>query len=1149
MPMNEHSDARTEAIQAVIDVGDQIIGMRESDKPRTLADLYKSYPDQAKQLKAGSMVGVSDKASLQKLGILAPTMALIKREGVRSADVQDLIKISRDMGVPETILPGEESASLLPAGIVGIDLASMCELREHTITVADGYARKLVMGDRLVIELKPKKTSWGAKYTTLRIRTRPVFEADVFDIFDDALVKTTSVLNEYAGGEVISVSNNPNHKVAQVLVRHAAELSPNTLIRTMRLMGIVTEKDILGSMEWRFRAFKRTHVPFGEAERNVDKKERRDANGEALPNDVQRSTGSSQNAYDASETQSRETIIATLRLLVLASGMAGGIEYPQGILDELERAENGDTSVDLEDLARRFNELTPDFKSADLSNVSFSQCRRAKGRRFSIAIPDGWAVIEDYEEKSFLGTTMRPFVAVPGPEVNPNEVQSRDRIIYSTQRDIDVEQTYAECGIYDLRWAIMMNARYDKSNNEGIMALGPTVVWDEEVDAVNTRCLLSQNEPNDGANGLEIYIAPYALDHGDFIRLVLTYDGEESVTQGRELARALARTVELDKRIVPTCEQTLVRALKQKVPADDFCKMVESYVKPYVAVRQLIFQTFQYKYATTHEGFSDNDITLAGARGIAELDNRAVSVLSRIVDAYDKQVLLGAVSSDRKKMLDAIDAFDGNAFPTPDIFEEPGSVLLVNSAHIFDPVEELVAVRARIVKAKEELASAAGESKTMRSKPAKAATTDKTNAPKPVKKRRVRAPKADEVLAALNKLCDADTFVDSKELASALEGEPTANQVHKLLVRAFEESKVRRVSTGRKFLFSRLLTDEEWNVQLGELNRRFEEEDARRKAEQKEKRLAGIRAQLDKSRSELDKLNGSKSRYEQRLKGYERGLDVATRECEILRTSQSEAMAEVSRLEDDVSSLGFFAIFRKKELKNQLEVAREKSSKLQGNLKKANKDFIVARKHCDSTRSKIESLARAISSQEAEVREMEESLAVAERLDDVVELSAEEKRQRIAEVAGYWGLPVTSKWCADNVSGVTVRAAASALCIMAKAEDASKLADGRYSIERPMPFDFVVAQITKAVGRGAYDLTKTSCRDLALAVELYDAVPLGGPGVTAATIKMCSGAKQYAKRISSAMNVASVETGYIECVQSNVGARKTLYRRLERPNP
>ena len=169
--------------------------------------------------------------------------------------------------------------------------------------------------------------------------------------------------------------------------------------------------------------------------------------------------------------------------------------------------------------------------------------------------------------------------------------------------------------------------------------------------------------------------------------------------------------------------------------------------------------------------------------------------------------------------------------------------------------------------------------------------------------------------------------------------------------------------------------------------------------------------------------------------------------------------------------------------------------------------------------------------------------------EGIAVLSAEEKRERIAKVAGYWGLPITSSWCADNVPGVTVRAAASALGIMAKAEDASKLADGRYSIERPMPFDFVVAQITKAVGRGAYDLTKTSCRDLALAAVLYDAVPLGGLGVTAATIKMCSGAIQSLAWISSAMNIASVETGYIECVQSNVGARKTLYRKLKRPNP
>lgn len=1153
--MNKHSDARTEAIQAVISVGEQIIGMQESDKPRTLADLYKSYPGQAKQLKAGSKVGVSDRASLQKLGILAPTMALIKRDGVRRADVQDLIEIIRDLGVPETILPGEESASLLPTGVVGIDLGSMCELREHTMTVVDGYARKLAVGDHLVIEFKPKKTSWGARYAVLRIRTKPVFETNVFDVFDDVLVKPKSALGDYVGGEVTAVSDSPAFEAAQILVRHVAALSPNTLIRIMRLMGIVTEKDMLGSMEWRFRAFKMAHAPFEEAERNVGENGCREANGEALPSDAQKSIDSPANAYDASEAQGREAIISTLRLLVLASGMAGAPEYPQDILDELDRAEKGDTSVDVEDLARRFNEYTPEFKSADLSNVSLSRCRRAKGRRFSIAIPDGWTVIENYEEESFLGTTMRPFVAVQGAEHNPSNVQNQDRIIYSAQGDIEVDPIYAECGTNDLRWALMMNARYDKSSNAGILALRPTVVWDEEVDAVNTRCFLSQNKPNDGANGLEIYIAPYALDHGDFIRLVLTYKGDESVAQARELARAIARTVELDKRIVPTCEKTLDESLRQRVSADEFCEMVGSYVKPYIALRQSIFQSYQFKYAVTHEGFNDDEITLAGARGIAELDKRAVPVLSSIVDAYSVQVARGASDGDRKKMLDAIDAFDGNAFPTADIFEKAESVVLVKSAHVFDPTEELVAVRARIAKAKEELeSSAAGKPKATKKEPAKTnaagkAPTPQPSGPKPAKRRRARSPKVEDVLAALDGLSDADTFVDSKELAAALEGKPRANQIHRLLANAFEESKVRRAYTGRKYLYSRLLTSEEWNEKLKELNERFEKVDAKHKAKQKEARIAKLRAQLKRTRSKLGIAVGTKKLYEQRLEGYERGRDVATKECEILRTAQSEATAEVSRIEGEISGLGLFAFFKKKELNVKLQAELEKLNQLQERLEKASNDLIVVQKRYNSVRSEFESVVSTVSSREADVHEIEESLAEAEQAEGIVELSAEEKRARIVEVASYWGLPLSSKWCADNVPGVTVRTAASALGYMTQSGDAAKLGKGRYTIQRAMPIGFVVDQLIRASGRGAIKLSLDRREHLKLAVRLYDIVPASGGGVSAFWLKQYCRDIDSTAKASAVMHTAIQETGYFESIKTHDNSTNVLYRKLIRPNP
>ncbi len=702
--MSKYGDVRVEAIQAVISVGEHVVGMKEDAKPKTLADLYKAFPEQAKQLKAGSKAGVSDKASLQKLGILSPTMALIKREGVRSSNVEDLAKIVSDLGVPQTILPGEDSASLLPEGIAGIDLASLCELQQHIVTVADGYASKVSVGDRLGIELKPKKTSWGERYTTLRIRMRPTYEIDVFNVFDDAVSKTASVLHDHVGGEVISVSSNPEYVSAQVLVRHVAALSPTTLIRLMRSMGIVTQKDIRGSMEWRFRAFRMAHDPYAGVARNTDGMGCDFAHSNTRTNDGQKDAESPSSADDASKEQERDAIISMIRLLVLSRGLTGGREFPQEILDELERAEHGDTSVDVQDLMRRVNDLTPESKSADLSSVSFSQRQRIQGRRFSIAVPDGWTAIKDYEEHTFLGTTVRPFVLVQGESDDPGDVQSQDRILYvNSMGDIEVDSTFQECGIHDLKWVLSMHARYNKKDNEGLLALRPTVDWDEEVDAVNTRCFVSQNRANVGANGLEIYINPYALDHNDFIRVILTYDGEESLVPARELAKAIARTVRIDEPIIPKCEQVLSKALRERVNVDEFKTMVELYGKPYCAMRQSIFTSSQYKYATTHDDYGDSDILLAGARGIAELDNRAAPALLRMLDAYENQIACGATPDDCKGMLEALEFFCESVFPTEEIFDDPGASFLIRSAHVFDPTDETKAARARLAQARQEL--------------------------------------------------------------------------------------------------------------------------------------------------------------------------------------------------------------------------------------------------------------------------------------------------------------------------------------------------------------------------------------------------------------------------------------------------------------
>ena len=56
-----------------------------------------------------------------------------------------------------------------------------------------------------------------------------------------------------------------------------------------------------------------------------------------------------------------------------------------------------------------------------------------------------------------------------------------------------------------------------------------------------------------------------------------------------------------------------------------------------------------------------------------------------------------------------------------------------------------------------------------------------------------------DVLRVIDELCDADTLVDRDEIATALEGKPTSKRVENQLAKAYEQAKIRRVSTGRKY--------------------------------------------------------------------------------------------------------------------------------------------------------------------------------------------------------------------------------------------------------------------------------------------------------------------------------------------------------------
>lgn len=160
------------------------------------------------------------------------------------------------------------------------------------------------------------------------------------------------------------------------------------------------------------------------------------------------------------------------------------------------------------------NDAVPSSESADLSSVTFDDGNIANGRRFKIAYPDGWTAVEDYEESALFMTQARPFVIVQGEATAEDDLSLRDRIIYSSlDGDHEIDEVDEKYGFDDKYWALRWWSSYDRSDDEGIASMKPTVVWDTEVEAVNTKCFVSQQEINDGPNGLEFDVYPYAADH------------------------------------------------------------------------------------------------------------------------------------------------------------------------------------------------------------------------------------------------------------------------------------------------------------------------------------------------------------------------------------------------------------------------------------------------------------------------------------------------------------------------------------------------------------------------------------------------------------------------------------------------------------
>ena len=242
-----------EVWQAVDELSGLVFGLSDADKPKTLPELQKAYPEYGEYIKAGKKLGIIDKAPLQELGLLAPTKALLKRDGIRNAPLESLADDYKTLDLPALIIPGSGEQGVLPFGVAGIDVEAQVEICEFAVTVKGKAAKNLAVGKTVPVSTSLSQREWGDQFPVLNVHTSPKTVHSLESLSFEDVADTESELKTFVGGEVVSATHSGDVDAAQVRVRFLTRLKRDTLAYVMRKSGAISDKDLHGSMEWRYR--------------------------------------------------------------------------------------------------------------------------------------------------------------------------------------------------------------------------------------------------------------------------------------------------------------------------------------------------------------------------------------------------------------------------------------------------------------------------------------------------------------------------------------------------------------------------------------------------------------------------------------------------------------------------------------------------------------------------------------------------------------------------------------------------------------------------------------------------------------------------------------------------------------------------------
>lgn len=710
----------------------------DNDKPASVEDIISANADRRAELKSAQRTWKSNHDEtffecLKKNGVIRMSDLDLREKiketaplCVRNAALDELISLWKRVGGPKALVRAKEGHLALPERVLAIDIDCGVEIRRSFFHAVANE------NDISLHEVKAgMPLSCAASYPYMNFETLDgcllsnrspshAFHPVLFDEYDDYAegVHEGSSFADLVGARIENISHEAGGRVL-ICIRfdYPHKLTTQTMINLLYKNGVLTDDDMLGGDDWRKREYEKLSFE-GDApvEDSGDdstpgsaSEPKSESEIEPAPEpepeidpDSEPEIESASEPEPESDGPTREDKLSLARLAVTAAQLVGVATFPQEFLDKLERAEQGDMSIDPDELLKAINDMTPDEHSVDAASLTFDEGRVARGKHFDVVIPDGWHVVENYERDGLFGQK-RPFVAVP-EHVSNDDIELSNRIIYvdSGDRAAKLGQTSAFMTA-PLRWAMFCQAHYVEMANQmtdptsPFAAFAQKTMWDCEVDAQNTKCFIVQYNSGTGINGLEFNIRPYSLDHSDYLRVCLSMDENIDINAIREVVKHIAATVELDKPFESNAERGLKAAFGEKLTKDEFTDLASRIASPIPNFFQKLFTAGQNRYVFQLGGeeVDARDATIAGARMLAEYGEKFVPYYGKLLDIYAANDCFGETETTGHEAYDLLKNIFEGAFPSAALFADD-EAKIVTEEGILDDTPEKTALRDRL---------------------------------------------------------------------------------------------------------------------------------------------------------------------------------------------------------------------------------------------------------------------------------------------------------------------------------------------------------------------------------------------------------------------------------------------------------------------